>query len=531
MSLDATEPQVPREDAPSATPGAAGRPGAGGEVIRLEGVRKRYGHTIALAGADVDVREGEVMSIVGHNGAGKSTLVRVLCGLTQPQEGAIHVGGEDATASHSFASSRRAGIRIAFQEFSLSPSLRVFENVLVAHGELAGWGWRGRAAAAIERQLDEIFPGHGISPRARVSSLSLAERQMLEIARAATPAGAPVRLLILDEPNSALGAHASEQLFAWVRKQRDAGMGTILISHRLREVVAYSDRIVVMRDGAVVDDRPAAGTTREQIVDLMGQAMHETAAASAAPPPARTRLRALEPLADEGPALELRGLRLGGPRPIDLTVGAGEIVGLAGLDGQGQRELLAELWRLRNRRRSAVHARGGLAFVSGDRQEAGLFKLWPITENVSLSALGDVSNGGLVRLGAERELAQGWAERLKVRGRLSDPVTDLSGGTQQKAVVARALAADARIVLLDDPFRGVDSGTKRDTYQLIHDEAARGRSFVWFTTENDELQECDRVYVLRNRVVVAELAADEIREDRIVAASFADEAETSGEAS
>lgn len=529
MSLDATESQVPREDDRSASPGAAGRPGGGGEVIRLEGVRKRYGHTIALAGAHVDVREGEVMSIVGHNGAGKSTLVRVLCGLTQPQEGRIHVNGEDATASHSFASARRAGIRIAFQEFSLSPSLRVFENVLVAHGELAGWGWRSRAAAAIKRQLDEIFPGHGISPRARVSSLSLAERQMLEIARASMPAGAPVRLLILDEPNSALGAHASEQLFAWVRKQRDQGMGTILISHRLREVVAYSDRIVVMRDGSVVDDRPAAGTTREQIVDLMGQAMHE-AAASAAPPAAR-RLRALEPLADEGPALELRGLRLGGPRPIDLTVGAGEIVGLAGLDGQGQRELLAELWRLRHRRRSAVHARGGLAFVSGDRQEAGLFKLWPITENVSLSALHEVSNGGLVRLGAERELAQGWAERLKVRGRLSDPVTDLSGGTQQKAVVARALAADARIVLLDDPFRGVDSGTKRDTYQLIHDEAARGRSFVWFTTENDELQECDRVYVLRNRVVVAELAADEIREDRIVAASFADETDTRGAAS
>jgi len=528
VSLDATEPQVPRDDARTAPPDAAGRPGAGAEVIRLEDVRKRYGHTIALAGANVDVREGEVMSIVGHNGAGKSTLVRVLCGLTQPQEGRIHVRGDDATASHSFATARRAGIRIAFQEFSLSPSLRVFENVLVAHAELAGWGWRKRAAAAIKRQLDEIFPGHGISARARVASLSLAERQMLEIARAAMPAGAPVRLLILDEPNSALGAHASEQLFAWVRRQREQGMGTILISHRLREVVAYSDRIVVMRDGAVVDDRPAAGTTREQIVDLMGQAMHEAAAASA---PARTRLRALEPLADEGPALELRGLRLGGPRPIDLTVGAGEIVGLAGLDGQGQRELLAELWRLRHRRRSAVHARGGLAFVSGDRQEAGLFKLWPITENVSLSALGDVSSGGLVRLGAERELAQGWAERLKVRGRLSDPVTDLSGGTQQKAVVARALASDARIVLLDDPFRGVDSGTKRDTYQLIHDEAARGRSFVWFTTENDELQECDRVYVLRNRVVVAELRAEEIREDRIVAASFADEAETRGAAS
>lgn len=502
-------------DSHSPRPGAGARPGGGAEpIVELAGIGKRYGHTVALDGASVSVSAGEVVSIVGHNGAGKSTLVRVLCGLTKADEGRVVLRGQDETDSHSFPTARRAGIRIAFQEFSLCPSLRVDENVLIGHPELSGVGWRRRCGQAIVAQLDEIFAGHGISPRQPVVSLSLAERQMLEVARAAMRVDEEIGLLLLDEPNSALGAHASHQLFEWVNRRRDEDLAVILISHRLAEVVEHSDRLVVMRDGSVVDDRPAAGVTRDQIVALMGQAgdgeeAGRPVAAAAADGRVAERV------------LEVDGMGSAGLRDVSFRVGAGEIVGLAGLDGQGQRELLAELWRLRGRRRGPVDHPGEMAFVSGDRQEAGLFKLWSFTENVSLGALRGLCRGPVLLRSRERRLAEEWAERLEIRTGLDDAVTGLSGGTQQKTVIARALATEADLVLLDDPFRGVDSGTKRDTYRLMREEATRGRSFLWFTTEMEELEECDRVYVMREGAIAAELGRGEIREDRIVDASFA----------
>jgi ribose transport system ATP-binding protein len=482
------------------------------QLVRAQAIARRYGPTVALAGADLALPAGAITSLVGHNGAGKSTLVRVICGLTRADAGALWIDGCEVASSLSFAGARRAGIRIAFQELSLCAPLRVFENVLITHPELRGLRWRGRAADAIARQLDEIFPGHGISPRQRVSTLSLAQRQMLEIARAALPIGDPVRMLILDEPTSAMGAHVASQLFEWLRAQRDRGLGVVLITHRLREVVEHSDRLIVMRDGQVVAERPGAGLTPAGIVELMGSVQTTRAA----------RIRAAA--RPGSAALRVENLRSGGLRGASLTVGRGEIVGLAGLDGQGQRELLAEIWRLRRRPSGAVRCSGRVAFVSGDRQSAGLFRLWSLAENVSVSALRRASRAGLVRPALERSLVSEWIKRLTIRSGIGDPVSGLSGGTQQKAIVARALVAEADLVVLDDPFRGVDSATKQQTYELFREEAARGRSFLWFTTENDELEECDRVYVLRHFEVVEELRGDAIREDRIIAASFAETA-------
>jgi len=502
-----------QRSSPGSPPAAASQPGAGGPLIQIEGVHKRYGPTRALQGADVTLSSGEVVAIVGHNGAGKSTLMRVICGLTVPDEGRILVHGADVTGDHSLAAARSAGIRIVFQELSLCAVLRAYENVLITHPQIRGLGWRRRAAVTISTQLDEIFPGHGIAPRMLVSSLSLAQRQMLEIARAAAPVGETVRMLILDEPTSALGARASSQLFEWLAGRRGEGLAAILISHRLREVLEHSDRTVVMRDGLVAGDGSSADLDRGAIVEMMGQA-HTGSALEA-----RVRVAAGE---RPQPVLEVDGLNGDVLRDVVLRVGEGEIVGLAGLDGQGQRELLFELWRQRHGRRRNVRTHGRMAFVAGDRQQSGLFRLWPLVRNISVGSLAAVQRAGLVNGETERRLVSEWIKRLEIRGGPGDPVTGLSGGTQQKALIARALASDARLLLFDDPFRGVDVGTKRQVYALVHEAAAQGRSFLWFTTENDELEECDRVYVLRQGHVVDELHGEEIREDRVIASSFAE---------
>lgn len=482
-------------------------------VLRLEAVGKRYGLTQALSSVDFAVHRGEILGLVGHNGAGKSTLMRVSSGLTRPDTGRIEVDGrlaEDLTPQVA----RSLGIRIAFQELSLFPTLRVFENVILTHRRLRGHGWHHRTAAAIRRQLDEIFPRHGISARDLVADLSLAQRQMVEIARATLddPA-AEIGLVILDEPTSALDQEAANDLFAFMRRRvQERRWSFILISHRITDILGHSERVVVMRDGRVVSECPSNSLSEEQIVGLMGgaTAAPEVQGAASYRPPAAAET-----------AVEITSLTTRRLHRISLNVRRGEIVGLAGLEGQGQRDLLLEIWR-RHRRRvdRAARITGHVAMVTGDRQTAGVFPLWPLTLNVSIGALGAVSRRGLVVPRRERALAQHWIERLTIRGRLESPILDLSGGTQQKVLLARALASAADIVLLDDPFRGVDVETKREAYRLIREEASHGRCFLWYSTENIEMEECDRVYVFRTGSVISELAGGDVEEEQIITASF-----------
>ncbi len=478
-------------------------------LLRVAGIAKRYGSTLALDGAGLDVRRGEILGLVGHNGAGKSTLMRVLAGITAPDAGEIAIDGEPRGGGDGPAAARRAGVRIVFQEFSLCPSLRVFEGVVVSRPSLTGRGWRRRARELIAAQLDDIFPGHGVSPWARIESLSLAQRQMVEIAQATLGDAGEVRLVILDEPTSALGRDAAENLFRHLERRREAGVSFILISHRIAEVLAHTDRVAVMRDGRQIALRDSAEMTEDDLVTQMGGASLAAVARDATRAPAGAE-----------PAVEVAGLATRRLRRIDMVAHRGEIVGLAGLEGQGQQELLLELWRQRRGSRHGVRAHGRMAFVTGDRQAAGVFGLWPVGLNLSVASLGRIARRGTVSRRAERALADEWVERLAVRGRPATPIGDLSGGNQQKVLIARALAAGADVVLLDDPFRGVDISTRQDTYALIREEAAAGRSFVWFSTENAELEQCDRVYVLREGAVVGELAGGEITEDQLIAASF-----------
>ncbi|MEU3454973.1 sugar ABC transporter ATP-binding protein [Micromonospora sp. NPDC006766] len=489
------------------------KPAGAPPVVTARRVTRTYGRTRALTGVDLDVRAGEVLGLVGHNGAGKSTLMRVLAGLEACDEGTVIVDGREATRDVGPGAAAFRGVRMAYQETSLCPDLTVAENIWVSSRHcLPRLGWRRAASAAVARRLDEMFPGHGVTARDRVEDLSLAQRQMVEIVRASLVDR--LELLILDEPTESLGPDAARSLYAYVRRLTAQGTAVLLISHRIREVLSVADRVAVMRDGAVVAERPAAGLGERDVLTLMGAEVVEP---SAAPGPART--------AGERPVVaELRGATGHGLHDVSITVGRGEVVGLAGLAGQGQQQVLERLWRPVRR---DTRVEGTRAYVPGDRQRSGILPLWSVAENLTVTAMRGLARYGVRRAGAEDAAVRGWVGRLAIRGGADAAMTELSGGNQQKVIVARAFASTADLVLLDDPFRGVDVHTKTDLYTLIRQEAAGGRSVVWYSSENAEMAHCDRVYVLRAGRVVAELTGAEISEERIIAVSFA-ESESTG---
>jgi ribose transport system ATP-binding protein len=470
-------------------------------LVALDGLEKRYEAVRSLDGVDFRVAAGEVLGLVGHNGAGKSTLINVLAGTVVPDAGRIVISGEDLTRGYAVTTATDRGIRCVFQELSLCPNLTVAENTRIVHRSIKGRGWQARARELITATLDAIFPGHGIQPNRRISDLSIGRRQMVEIARAFTETETPVRLVILDEPTSSLDSTAAEQLLAYVRRRQADGVATILISHLLGEILSAADRVVVMRDGKIVADREASSLSRDALVGLMGHVADQAGEAEG-----RRRLTAPHVLDGPGP---------GGRHRLELR--RGEVVGLAGLAGHGQTAALLAVYD----RPREFRVAGPLAFVAGDRQSDGVFPLWSIRDNIAVRSFSALKRNGLLDEGAVTDLAQDWQKRIGIRTPdVKNPILSLSGGNQQKVLFARALASDATIILMDDPMRGVDVGTKSEVYALIRQEAAAGRSFLWYTTELDELVHCDRVYVFREGEVVAHLAHDEITERAVLQASF-----------
>lgn len=473
--------------------------------LRLTGIRKSFGNVRALDGVDFTVRSHELIGLVGHNGAGKSTLMHVLAGTITADTGTILI--DDAPAAYGLGQAQAAGVRCVFQELSLCPNLSVLENTRLVHRRLVGMGWRRRAAGLIRRQLDAIFPDHGIDTSAIVHDLPIGERQMVEIARAFTVTEAPPRLVILDEPTSSLDPHRSSQLLAYLERSVETGLGCIMISHMLGEILGHADRIVVMRDGTVVADGPAGEFDRERLVVTMGG--HERAPVESA------RSLAVRD------APEVVHARFAGAC-TDLVAHAGEIIGLAGLAGHGQTAALLAIFDAGGK---DVQVQGEVALVAGDRQRDGVFPRASISANMVVSSLAELRQGLFVSTVREAELTTTWQRRIAIRTPdLGHNILTLSGGNQQKVLFARALAAKARIILMDDPMRGVDIATKLEVYALIRAEAARGRTFLWYTTETEELDHCDRVYVFRNGTIVAELDGSEVTEARIIAASFAETA-------
>ena len=477
--------------------------------MALHGIAKNFGAVQALRPVDFTVAGGECVGLVGHNGAGKSTLMNVLSGVLAASAGRIALAGEDVTGGYDIRAAHRAGVRCVFQELSLCPNLTIAENARIAHPSLGGLGWRRRAAAMMRDALDAIFPGHGLQPGDVVGDLTIGRRQMVEIARAFTESTEKARLVILDEPTSSLDQGAADHLIAHVRRFVASGRGAVLISHKINEILAASDRVVVMRDGAIVAEQPTARASRDSLVNIMGHAAERARAL-------RVSLAGAEEAVTVAPA---------GPGALGFRAARGEIVGLAGLAGHGQTELLLRVQAAAGSRDRGVGLHEPVALVPGDRGPDGIFPLWSIERNMSARWLPHLTRGGVIDPEAERREAGRWKDRLALRTPdLRNPILSLSGGNQQKALFARALGSPARLILMDDPMRGVDIGTKQDVYALIAAEAAQGRTFLWYTTETEELFHCDRVYVFHAGRIVSEIAAADLTEEAVVQASFQEHA-------
>ena len=491
-------------------------------LLRMEGVRKRFGATQALDGVDLTIAAGEVLALVGENGAGKSTLMKTLSGAHAPDQGAMWLDGAPFQPRGP-ADARRAGVSMIYQELSLALDMSVMENIalgveplrrlagilpVVRRGEM-----RRRAMAA----LAEL--GHpDLPPDRPVWRLSVAERQLVEIARALA---AGTRVLVLDEPTSSLTERDIERLFALVRRLRERGLAIIYISHFLEEVRAIADRFVVLRDGRTVGGGDPRTTADGDIIRLMvGRSVDD--------------LYPRSPRQPGQPLLELSGVS-GREKPIEatLTLRRGEVLGIAGLIGSGRTELLRTVVGLNPMRAGEIRFNGiagaltprlawsrGLGLVSEDRKGEGLALRLSIAENIGLTDL-----PRFVRPSALRETSRRWIDRLRIRCRRpSQAVGELSGGNQQKVALARLLAHNVDVLLLDEPTRGIDLAAKAEIYRLIDELASSGKAVLLVSSYLPELLGvCDRIAVMRRGRLgparpVAELDEHKIMSEAVDAA-------------
>jgi ABC-type sugar transport system ATPase subunit/ribose/xylose/arabinose/galactoside ABC-type transport system permease subunit len=474
-------------------------------LLRIEGVTKAFGPTIALRGCSFELRAGEVHALMGENGSGKSTLVKILSGVHRPDSGQVLIEQSPLRAANPRAAAA-AGVATVFQEVQSVPGQSVLDNLWLgvdgilrrhaasgaAPGAAQGDGRRDRAKAVLTDLLGQC-PDALLSVPA--GTLSLSERQAVAIGRALlrTP-----KVLILDEATSALDIATRDRLFTAVRRLVADGGAVLFISHRMDEVTEIADQVTVLRSGESVATLDSAGATLGHLVELMTGGEHlvqdEARAAGTSPPGAASAVES--PAGDQaaaGVVLACEG----------LTLRAGEIVGLAGLEGQGQDEYLRALRAVAGPDGAPVR----VAYVARDRREESIFPPLSVRENFTAATLSQDVRGGLISARAAAARFAGYVGRLKIRlGRDTDPITTLSGGNQQKVVIARALASDPGVLLLNDPTRGVDIGAKRDIYALLRELAASGMAIVMLSTEVDEhLELMDRVLVFRDGAPAAEL--------------------------
>jgi ribose transport system ATP-binding protein len=492
----------------------------GNVVNRLEivGAAKTYGSTLAVRGVTVSFDSSQVTAVVGGNGAGKSTLMKMIAGEVDPDAGQLLLNGQAlVSGSYSPAKAHEAGIRIVHQELSLFGSLSVAENFYVEQGSgrSAGIRWRKDASNTADRALSEGFGSrHRIAATAKVDQLNAGQQQMVEIARAASAPG--LRVLILDEPTSALGLEYIDLLASYVRDLQARGIVVLFITHKMSELPKLTDRIVVMREGALVADMLTKDSTTEGLLSIMlGVTGDTTATASAT---TGTTATAKAPAAADAKVLvSVTGTRaqIAG----DIRVNAGEVVGLVGLQDAGQENLLRAI---QTRSDKAITRPVRSAYVTGDRKNEGIFPLWDSERNLVVSEVVGRRSWVPFRLAQLHAIAAPWFERLNLSSVAAKKnIADLSGGMQQKVLFARGLATDAELLLLNDPTRGVDLATKNDMYQLVRDAAENGKGVLWYSSEDSEMRHFDRVYVMHDSAVVAEFVGAETPSDVIMKSAFA----------
>jgi ABC-type sugar transport system ATPase subunit len=510
---------------------ASGAPSAPNVLVRVEHLAKAFGATQALRDCSFELRAGEVHALVGENGSGKSTLVKVLSGVHIPDSGRVEVAGAE-THLRDPRAAQAHGIATVFQEVLVAEARSVLDNVWLGADEtwrtkVSNREKRRRARAALEELL-----GRTIDLSAAMEELSLSDRQSCCIVRALLRRP---RILILDEATSALDVATRDRLFTMVASLAAQGVGVIFMTHRMDEIEEIGDRITVMRSGETVANLKRAAWTPRELVRLM---TGSDVLASAG------RLETASAASRRGaPVLSICGLKLRPDgRPIDLEVRAGELVGLAGLEGHGQNEFLEALWGqnvvggeiIRHLPdgdvviRSAVQAADcGIAYVPRERRLDSMFSWMTIRENFALPTLGQDSRFGWLSPRSSRRRLASYIERLGiVLGSPEDAITTLSGGNQQRVVIARWLAFGPRILLLNDPTRGIDIGAKNDLYALFGALASQKLALVMLSTELDEHVELmDRVLVFREHELFRELGRGELSRDALVAAFFGENSE------
>jgi rhamnose transport system ATP-binding protein len=487
-------------------------------LLSASSITKSFEGVSALRSVSFDLLAGEVHAIVGENGAGKSTLIKIMTGAERPDAGRLTVAGRDVPHMTP-ALARSLGIAAIYQQPSLFPDLSVAENVALAL-ESGGiwrrvrWAERRRRARAL---LEEV--GSAVDPERLASSLSMPEQQLVEIAKAV---GADAKVVIMDEPTASLMDEEVDRLFGVIRLLRAQGCGIIYISHRLEEVFATSDRITVLRDGETVATHDQSAIDRSTLIQVMvGRSLKKAVPRSS--------------VASGAVALELRHLsnRALGLSDVSLSVKRGEVLGIAGLVGSGRTELAETLFGLVPSDGGEVLVHGapvrigsppdairlGIGYVPEDRRRHGVMLEMSIASNITLASLPAVSSRGLIDRDAERRLAEGHVERLRIKApSVSTDVGALSGGNQQKVALARWLSIGPDILILDEPTQGVDVGAKAEIHTLIHELAARGLAIVMISSELPEvLTMSDRIAVMHGGTVSGVLDRAEATQDRIMA--------------
>ncbi|WP_017583587.1 sugar ABC transporter ATP-binding protein [Nocardiopsis valliformis] len=487
--------------------------------LALVDVTKSFGSVRALRGLSLELRSGEIHALVGENGAGKSTLVKTIAGVHRPDGGQLLVDGEP-TAFSAPADAQNAGIAVIYQEPTLFPDLSVAENIFV--GRQPRTRLRTIDRRRMRHETEAVFSRLGVQmdPDRPARGLSIADQQLVEIAKALTR---QARVLVMDEPTAALSGVEAERLFTVARTLRATGAALLFISHRFDEVFSLCDRITVVRDGAFVSCDPVPELDVDTVVRRMvGREV--------------TSLYPKEEAEHGETVLQVEGLtRAGVFADVSFSVRAGEIVALAGLVGAGRSEVIRAVFGVDRYDAGSVRVRGrdlaggrpraamaaGIALVPEDRRQQGLVMESSIERNATATRRRALSRLGLLRPGAERAFAEHWGEQLNLRfGRLDDPVSTLSGGNQQKVVLAKWLSTEPRVLFVDEPTRGIDVGTKAEVHRLLSTLAGRGLAIVMVSSELPEvLGMADRVLVMHEGRITAELDRAEADEESVMYAA------------
>jgi ribose transport system ATP-binding protein len=489
-------------------------------LLEARAIRKTFPGVLALDGVSLSLSAGEVLAVVGENGAGKSTLMKILAGVYTPDSGELLLDGHPVRFGR-VSDAMKAGISLIHQELNLAENLSVAANIYLGR-EITRWGplaWLDSRAMndGAKLLLDRV--GLDVSPGTRVGTLTPGQRQLIEIARSL---GMQARVLIMDEPTSSLTQGETDRLFEVIRDLKASRVAVVYISHRLAEVQEVADRVTVLRDGRNAGDLAASEISRDALVQRMvGRDLKQLYPRVARSIPGQVRLEVRDLLFDGG-----------GPVPISFAVHAGEVVGMAGLVGAGRTELSEALFGLRRLRAGTILLDGqnvplgtprraiqaGLLLVPEDRRHHGLLLLDSIRRNIALPNLDQISRWWLLNFAAESALAQSASDKLRIKASsTAQPAGQLSGGNQQKVVLGKWLARQPRVLILDEPTRGVDVGARGEIYALIDQLAGSGVAVLMISSDMEEvLGMSDRVLVLHEGVLTGNLPRDKMTETEIM---------------